>query len=81
MRMGAWYVVTWHDAFSSVDTDWKKPHKIDTSPLTIVSAGRLVKQTKKYVTLAQTFDTNSGKVSCLMSIPRGMMVKVRKVRP
>lgn len=81
MRVGRWYVVTWHDAFSSADDDWIKVAKLDLSPLVIVSAGKLVKQTKRYVTLAQTVDTYAGKISSLMSIPRGMIVKARRVRP
>ncbi len=80
MKTGGWYVVTWHDAYSSVDVDWKKVKKLDTGPLVIISAGQVVKKTQKYVTLAQTVDTNSGRVSCLINIPEGMIVAAKRVK-
>ncbi len=81
MKKGEWYVVTWNDAYSSVDVDWKEASELDTGPLEIITAGQVVKQTKKYVTLAQTVDAHSGRVSCLMSIPTGMVVKAVRVTP
>ncbi len=81
MKLNDWCVVTWRDAFTSYDTDWKGLDDFEIGPLLIISAGKLVKKTREYITLAQTVDTCSGRVSSLMSIPTGMIVKSKIVKP
>lgn len=81
MRIGRWYLVKWHDAYTTNGTDWRKPKKVDDSPQVIFSAGKLVKKNKHYLTLAATYDTGSEKAALFMSIPVGMIVKVTKIDP
>lgn len=81
LKVGSWYVVTWTDAYSSYDSDWSEVEEFELKPLLIISAGQIVKKSESYITLAQTVDTASGRVSSLMSIPLGMIAKVQRVIP
>lgn len=80
MRVGHWYIVKWHDAYSS-DDDWRNPKKADVKPLLMITTGKLVKQSKHNYCFAQTVNTTNGEAAMLMTIPRGMIIKAKRVRP
>ncbi len=81
MRIGRWYLVKWHDAYSTNGTGWDSPKKAEVSPVVVISTGKCIKKTKRYVTLASSVDTTNNKVALMMTIPLGMVFEVIKIDP
>lgn len=50
------------------------------TPNTILSCGFLIDQTEKYYTLAVNVDLDADTCSCSMTIPKGMVVKVKTIK-
>lgn len=74
---GDFLLVVWEDAVSF--DDWSDRLESDTPPPEIHSVGILVLKNKKYLTLALNHDTINDKLSCLMTIPLGMVKSIKKL--
>lgn len=70
--------IEWGDAVSS--DDWTPRNEIDLPPSKIISVGILIKETRSYYTLALNHDTVSDGASCIMTIPKGMVRKVKVLK-
>ena len=70
--------VTWNDAAS--DDGWGK-HNPEEVPdfWPVKTYGLLLFDTPERVVVAQNFSLSTGLVSCRMTIPRGMVVKIRRL--
>jgi hypothetical protein len=70
--------VTWNDA-ESIDA-WTDAVEIDHDPAVIHSIGLLLKEDKDSITLALNHDTKNDTYSCIMKIPKGMIVSRKFLR-
>ena len=67
-------LVEWIDAES--DDRWLDLSDLENEPLPIIkTVGFIVRETKDVLTLAMNYDEKNEKISCLMSIPKGGMIK------
>lgn len=77
-KAGDFLLVVWKDAVSF--DDWIDREESDTPPAEVHSVGILVIEEEKYITLALNHDTINDKLSCLMTIPKGMIQNIRKLK-
>lgn len=78
IKKGQWVRVTWADAASYHNTDWKSPAEADAKSgiTTCVTAGYVIASTRSEIKLAQNLSTEDGDVAHIMAIPRGWITKV-----
>lgn len=72
------YLVEWIDA-ESID-EWTFNADVDHSIAPVKSIGWLIFESHESVTLALNWDTKNEAYSCMMKIPRGMIVKIKKLK-
>jgi hypothetical protein len=72
-------VVTWNDAHADAEFHDKASLAKEHVPRRVQSVGILVTRDKKGITLARDFD-DAGEYDGRIFIPRGMVVKVRKLK-
>lgn len=77
-KAGDFLLCKWMDACSF--DDWTDREESDTPPCEVHSVGILVVIEEKYITLALNHDTVNDKLSCLMTIPTGMIKSIKKLR-
>lgn len=70
------YVVSWHDA---VSMDSWEDDKINLPPHLILSVGFLISIEETHIVLALNNDIDSDSISCIMSIPKNMILKMKKL--
>lgn len=70
--------VTWHDAHSLDNNEWRELSELDDAPLVCISIGMLIKA-KRHAILIQTQTDDNGVDNVLM-IPWGMVRKVEKLQ-
>lgn len=75
-------LVEWDDSASYVETGWKKSHVVlnDLTPGRIFSVGWVLKKTKRYLTLVAHGSNEHREVQGEMSIPRGCIRSVKRLR-
>lgn len=74
--MGA-VIVFWKDAFS-VD-EWSDYQEIEPSFQVIESCGFVVKESDEVLTLGLNHDITEGSWSCIMHIPKGMIISIHEL--
>lgn len=77
-KLGDFLLCKWKDACSF--DDWVDNKDSDTPPPIVHSVGILALQKEDYIILALNKDTANEKMSCLMTIPTGMIVSLRKLK-
>ena len=70
--------VAWDDATSA--SGWCDPTIRGKQSIGIVSVGWLLRKTKRELTIAQSISTN-GRAGDVLTLPRGMIRHVRRLRP
>lgn len=76
---GDFIYVEWDDAYSM--DEWTDKDKIETKDTYLIkSVGILVEQNEHKIILALNHDTESDAVSCVMTIPLGMVKTIRKLK-
>ena len=71
--------VTWNDAAST--QDWYDPAAFDKPDFYVVETfGLLIKADSKHVVVALNRAQVNGKVSCIIEIPKGMVIKIETLR-
>lgn len=78
MLQGSIAIVEWVDACSQ--DEWKPSSEIDLAPEYIVSCGIVFEHTDEKITLALNHDPTNDSFSCLMTIPTGMIVKLKEIK-
>jgi hypothetical protein len=71
-------LIEWGDAVS-VD-EWTPRTEIALPPSKVLSVGFLIEETETHYTLALNVDTVSDSASCIMTIPKGMIKKVKRLK-
>ena len=72
-------MVTWHDAVS-VD-EWTDLNEAAPAPALCHSVGFLHTKDKEKITLALNHDAQNDNVSCIMTIPLGMVKAITALKP
>jgi hypothetical protein len=79
LEPGDFVYVEWDDAYSL--DEWTEKDKVQSDqPYLIKSVGILVEQNDNKIILALNHDTESDAVSCVMTIPFGMVKTLRKLK-
>ena len=71
-------MVTWLDA-ESIDS-WTEGHEIDHTIAPVMSIGWVLNDSFEGLTLALNHDTKNDSYSCIMKIPRGMIVTEKVIK-
>lgn len=74
-KAGDYLLVKWLDACSF--DDWTDRHESDTPPPEIHTVGIFVMEEKTYLTVALNHDTVNDKLSCLLTVPKGMIKEIK----
>lgn len=77
-KPGQYLLVKWLDAYS-VD-EWTHIDEAKIKPCEIHSVGICVEHTVSQLTLALNHDTFNENLSCLMTIPTGMITHIRNLK-
>jgi len=72
-------LITWGDAYSQ--DEWVDPKEAGTEDHILAqSLGFVVRETSKSVTLCLNRFATNDSISCIMTIPKGMIVKRQKIK-
>lgn len=71
-------VVVWKDA-QSLD-EWTDKKDLSLTPPTIVSCGFVIADTNTELTLSLNHDVDNNSYSCMITIPRQMVLSVFKIK-
>lgn len=76
-KPGTFVFVIWLDAFS--EDAWVPEDEAKIRPCEIHSVGMIVEHTAEHMTLALNHDTFNQNFSCIMTIPIGMIQRVKRL--
>lgn len=71
-------IVEWIDACSQ--DEWKTSDEIELDPAPVVSVGMVFEHDDKKITIALNHDCSNDSYSCLITVPAGMVLSVRKLK-
>lgn len=74
---GDFVYVEWLDAFSN--DDWEHMDDAKILPCLIISVGIVIDCQRTHLTLALNHDTFNNNTSCVITLPNGMITKIRKL--
>lgn len=77
MKTGDFVFISWLDPLS--EDEWVKRKDLKLEPCEIHTVGILVEKTKKKVVVALNHDTVTDNLSCLITIPLGIITKMKKL--
>ena len=73
-------IIHWLDSFG-ISTDWESPASVKYKPGKMLSAGWIIKKTKRYIRLAPHRSKGKHSQVCgVMAIPRCAITKIEQVK-